>query len=76
VGIRVALVLGLGTSLAAVAGMMIIVGLIDGHSILPASKSDWQEAFEYVVTITLATAAGSLVARAAYSAAPGRYGIF
>lgn len=71
-GIGAGVALGLGIALVAVVGMMAIVGLIDGHSILPSSKADWQEAFEYFGTITLATAAGNLLGRVAYAAVPRR----
>jgi hypothetical protein len=73
-GIGAAALLGLCVALIAVAGMTTIVGLVDARSIVPSSKAEWQEVFEYLVTITLATAAGSLLARVAYSAAPGRSG--
>jgi hypothetical protein len=62
-GTGAALLLGLGISLLSVAGMTTVVGLIDGHSILPTSKSELQEALEYIVTIVLATVAGNLLAR-------------
>ncbi len=64
-GIGAATLLGLSIALAAVAGMMTVVGLIDQHAILPRSEAGWQEAVEYVITITLATAAGNLLARLA-----------
>jgi hypothetical protein len=73
-GVGAAALLGLCVALIAVAGMTTIVGLVDARSIVPSSKAEWQEAFEYLVTITLATAAGSLLARLAYSAAPGHSG--
>jgi TIR domain len=58
-----AILLGLAASLASVAGMLTFVGLVDAHPILPASTREWQEAVEYVATMTLATAAGNLLAR-------------
>jgi TIR domain-containing protein len=71
-GVGAATLLGLGMSLVAVTGMLTVVGFVDSHAILPASVPEWQEAFEYVVTITLATAAGSLLGRVARSTALGR----
>jgi hypothetical protein len=71
-GVGAAAALGLGIALVAVIGMMAVVGLIDGHSILPSSKADWQEAFEYFGTIALATAAGNLLGRVAYATVPRR----
>jgi TIR domain len=64
-GLGPAVLVGLTISVVAASGMTTIVGFIDGHSILPSNTSEWQESFEYVVTITLATAAGNLVARLA-----------
>lgn len=62
--------LGLGVALVAVAGMSAIVGLVDGRAILPSGTVEWQEAGEYAVSVTLATAAGSLLARMADVIAP------
>jgi len=62
-GLGTAALLGLVTALVAVTGMLAIVGWVDGHSIMPAGSAEWQEAFEYAATITLATVAGSLLAR-------------
>jgi hypothetical protein len=73
VGFAVASFVGLGIALASVAGMMTVVGLVDGHSILPNTIAGWQEGFEFVATITLATAAGSLLARAVASTIPRRW---
>jgi hypothetical protein len=73
-GVGAAALLGLCVALVAVAGMTTIVGLVDGRWVLPSGKAEWQEAIEYIVTIALATVAGSLLARIASAAAPGRSG--
>ena len=57
-----ATLLGLTVSLVVVAGMLTIVGLIDKHQILPSNVAEWQEALEFVVSITLATTGGNLLA--------------
>jgi hypothetical protein len=62
-GLAAASLLGLSVALVSVAGMMTVVGLVDGHSILPKTKAGWQEGFEFTVTIALATGAGNLLAR-------------
>jgi TIR domain-containing protein len=73
-GIGPAILLGLAASLAAVAGMLTFVGLVDAHPILPASTREWQEVVEYVAGMTLATGAGNLLARAMYAKVPaGRF---
>jgi TIR domain len=53
---------GLAVSLVVVAGMLAIVGLVDRHQILPRNIAEWQETLELVVTITLATTTGNLLA--------------
>ena len=64
-GIAAAILLGLSLAVAAVVGMMTVVGLIDRHAILPQSEAGWQEALEFAATITLATVAGNLLGRIA-----------
>jgi hypothetical protein len=66
-GVAAATLLGLCIALVAVGGMMTVVGSVDQHAILPQSEAGWQEAAEFVVTITLAAAAGNLLARALLS---------
>jgi hypothetical protein len=68
--------LGLAVAIVAVAGMTTIVGLVDGHSILPSGTAEWQEAFEYVATIALAAAAGGLLARLVVAMLAGRSQFF
>jgi hypothetical protein len=69
-GLGQAFLLGLGAGVVAVLGMLIIVGVVDGVPIIPATTLQSQEALEYVGSITLATFAGNLIARAAYMVAP------
>ena len=71
-GIGSATIVGLIGGLGAIAGMTIVVGLIDGHSILPSGTAEWQEAFEYVATITLAVLVGYVFARFAEGLQTGR----
>jgi class 3 adenylate cyclase len=63
-GLGAAFLLGAPTGMLAVAGMLAVVGIIDSVPIIPASAFEWQEASEYAAGITLATMAGSLLARA------------
>jgi hypothetical protein len=71
-----AALLGLAAAVTSVAGMLTVVGLIDAHSILPADSAEWQEVGQYVVSLTLATAAGSLIARVASKMNLNRAGLF
>ncbi len=75
-GLVTAAALGLVTALVAVAGMLTVVGFVDEHSILPTGSAEWQEAFEYAATITLATVAGSLLARVTSVGVPGSWRLF
>ena len=74
--VAAAAVLGLGVALIVVAGMLTIVGLVDGRSVLPNGAGEWQEAGEYLVSMVLATAAGNVLARALHAAAPSRLRLF
>ncbi len=74
-GIVTATLLGLAAAIAAIVGMMAVVGFVDRHAILPQSAAGWQEAAEYLLTIIVATAAGNLLARALYST-PKRWRLF
>jgi hypothetical protein len=50
-------------AMAAVGGMLAVVGVIDNVPILPPDSRGWQEAFEYTLSIGLATITGYLIAR-------------
>ena len=54
---------GLAVSILSVLGMLTVVGLIDGVSIVPASVLEWQEAAEYVATILVGVGIGGAAAR-------------
>lgn len=58
--------LAIGTAVAAVSvlGMSTVIHYTDGVPILPASKIDWLETMEYVVSISLSYLLGMFVARA------------
>jgi TIR domain len=72
-GVGAAALLGLVIALVSITAMLAIVGWVDGHSVLPAGATEWQETFECFVFITLATAAGNLVARFTDALIPGRF---
>jgi hypothetical protein len=76
VSIGLAAMLGLAAAVTSVAGMLTVVGLIDAHSILPANNAEWQEVVQYVVSLTLATAVGSLIARVVSKMDLDRAGLF
>jgi hypothetical protein len=66
VGIGATILVGLSAGIISVAGMTTIVGMIDGHSVLPSGTAEWQEAFEYIATITLSIVAGSAIAHSMF----------
>jgi len=65
-----AFVLGATVGIASVAGMLVVVGMVDTTKVIPASRFEWQEAIEYVICITLAVMLGSALARAVRSILP------
>jgi hypothetical protein len=69
-GFGQAILFGLGAGVVAVPAMLIIVGFVDGVPIIPVTTLQWQEALEYVGSITLATFVGNVIARAPYVVAP------
>jgi hypothetical protein len=62
-----ATLLGAGMAVLTVAGMQIVMALVAGTTLIPSTMVDWQEAFEFLASIQLATIAGNLVGRAASS---------
>ena len=66
-GRNLALVLlgGFAVGLLSVLGMLTVVGLIDGVSILPSGVAEWQETAEYLATIIIGTGLGATVTKIA-----------
>jgi hypothetical protein len=56
-------VVGIIVGVAAVAGMLTVVGYIDNVPIVPSERRDWQEAAEYAFSIMLAMVTGYLLGR-------------
>jgi hypothetical protein len=63
-----AALMGTITAVIAVAEMQTVVAMIDRTTILPSTTLEWQEALEFLVSISLATVAGNMIARMAKSA--------
>jgi zinc ribbon protein len=58
-----AFLFGTALGLLAVAGMLVMVGLVDNVPIVPANSREWQEAIEYGLSIMLSLVTGSLLGR-------------
>lgn len=54
--------MGIVVAVASVLGMSVMVHLVDGTPILPATAFDWRESLEYVASIALAFVLGPLIA--------------
>jgi class 3 adenylate cyclase len=62
-GLVATVLLGVITGIGSVFGMLAVVGLVDSTPVLPSSRFEWQEAFEYAAGTALATMAGAALAR-------------
>lgn len=62
-GIWAALVTGTIVGATAVAGMSMVIGIIDGKPIIPVDRREWQESIEYATGIMLALVTGNLLGR-------------
>jgi hypothetical protein len=64
-GFAAPIVVGFVVGVAAVFGMLAVVGYIDNVSIIPADRREWRESAEYAFSIMLATLTGYLLGRVA-----------
>jgi len=55
--------MGAVVGVAAVAGMLTVIGLVDRVPIVPQDQREWQEALEYALSIALAVLTGYMLAR-------------
>jgi hypothetical protein len=58
-----AVLMGTTTAVITVVVMQTIVAMIDRTTILPSTPLEWQEALEFLASISLASTAGNLIAR-------------
>jgi hypothetical protein len=70
IGFRGAFAIGALTAILSVAGMLCVVGYLDGVPVLPESRREWRETFEYVISIALAYGAGNILALLAFHLLP------
>jgi hypothetical protein len=62
IGFRGAIGIGVVTAVLSVAGMLAVIGYLDGVPIVPASVREWREAAEYATSIALAYGTGNILA--------------
>ena len=56
-----AVVVGAGMALLTVAAIQMVMAFIVGTTLIPSALVDWQEAFEFLASIQLATIAGNQI---------------
>lgn len=69
-GFRGAIGYGIVTALVSVAGMLAVIGYVDGVSLVPRSWREWREVAEYATSIALAYGTGNLIALLAFRLLP------
>jgi hypothetical protein len=62
IGFKGAFLFGAATAALSVSGMLAVVGLVDGVSVIPDSFREWRETFEYGLSIALAFVSGNILA--------------
>ncbi len=62
IGFRWAMAPGIVTAVLSVAGMLAVIGYLDGVSVVRQSRRDWREVLEYITIIALAFGTGNLLA--------------
>jgi hypothetical protein len=70
IGFRGALAVGVLTSLVSVWSMLAVTGQLDNVPVLPRSRLEWKETFEYGLSIAMAFGAGNLLGYVLYEALP------
>jgi hypothetical protein len=71
IGPRGAFGMGSATALLAVSGMLTVIGYLDDVPIVPSSRREWQETFEYGASIALALVSGNILAMLLVRLLPG-----
>jgi hypothetical protein len=70
IGFRAAFALGAATAALSVMCMLVVTGVNDGVPILPASRGEWREVFEYGASIALALGSGNILGLMAFQVLP------
>jgi hypothetical protein len=70
IGFRGACILGTTAAALSVMCMLVVTGVNDSVPILPASRGEWREVFEYGTSIALALGSGNLLGLMAFQVLP------
>jgi hypothetical protein len=70
IGFRGAFLLGLVTAALSVMCMLTVTGFNDNVAILPASRGEWREVFEYGASIALALGSGNILGHMVFQVFP------
>jgi hypothetical protein len=70
IGFRGAFALGAATAALSVMCMLVVTGVNDGVPILPVSRGEWREVFEYSASIALAFGSGNILGLMAFQVLP------
>jgi hypothetical protein len=70
IGFRGAFLLGVVAAALSVMCMLTVTGLNDNVPILPASRGEWREVFEYGVSIALALGSGNILGQMVFQVLP------
>jgi hypothetical protein len=70
IGFRGAFLLGVATAALSVMCMLTVTGLNDNVPILPASRGEWREVFEYGTSIALALGSGNILGHMIFQVLP------
>lgn len=70
IGFRGAFLLGVATAALSVMCMLTVTGLNDNVPILPASRGEWREVFEYGASIALALGSGNILGHMIFQVLP------
>jgi len=70
IGFRGAFLLGVATAALSVTCMLTVTGLNDNVPILPASRGEWREVFEYSASIALALGSGNILGHMIFQVLP------
>jgi hypothetical protein len=70
IGFRGAFLLGVATAALSVTCMLTVTGLNDNVPILPASRGEWREVFEYGASIALALGSGNILGHMIFQVLP------
>jgi hypothetical protein len=70
IGFRGAFLLGIVTAALSVMCMLTVTGLNDNVPILPASRGEWREVFEYGASIALALGSGNILGHMVFQVLP------